>query len=235
MEIAICDDERQICQLLQNKIERYYFSQDLPFNIHIYEDGNNLLESNLNKIDVLFLDIDMPGKNGMEIANEIRRFNKDLLIVFLTAYSEYVFESFKVDTFRYLLKPLDDQELVEVLDAALDKIQIDKDEYLNFHFQGEIYSMRYKDIIYIEGMKDKIWIHCTNETYRWRGALKNLQELLKDKGFFQVHRSYIINMDKIQKYNSKIIYLEGNKEVPVSRYKLDAFKEEYIRFWSKVL
>lgn len=235
MEIAICDDERQICQLLQNKIERYYFSQDLPFNIHIYEDGNNLLESNLNKIDVLFLDIDMPGKNGMEIANEIRRFNKDLLIVFLTAYSEYVFESFKVDTFRYLLKPLDDQELVEVLDAALDKIQIDKDEYLNFHFQGEIYSMRYKDIIYIEGMKDKIWIHCTNETYRWRGALKNLQELLKDKGFFQVHRSYIINMDKIQRYNSKIIYLEGNKEVPVSRYKLDAFKEEYIRFWSKVL
>ena len=235
MEIAICDDERQICQLLQNKIERYYFSQDLPFNIHIYEDGNNLLESNLNKIDVLFLDIDMPGKNGMEIANEIRRFNKDLLIVFLTAYSEYVFESFKVDTFRYLLKPLDDQELVEVLDAALDKIQIDKDEYLNFHFQGEIYSMRYKDIIYIEGMKDKIWIHCTNETYRWRGALKNLQELLKDKGFFQVHRSYIINMDKIQRYNSKIVYLEGNKEVPISRYKLDAFKEEYIRFWSKVL
>ena len=235
MEIAICDDERKICQLLQNKIERYYFSQDLPFNIHIYEDGNNLLESNLNKIDVLFLDIDMPGKNGMEIANEIRRFNKDLLIVFLTAYSEYVFESFKVDTFRYLLKPLDDQELVEVLDAALDKIQIDKDEYLNFHFQGEIYSMRYKDIIYIEGMKDKIWIHCTNETYRWRGALKNLQELLKDKGFFQVHRSYIINMDKIQRYNSKIVYLEGNKEVPISRYKLDAFKEEYIRFWSKVL
>lgn len=123
MEIAICDDERKICQLLQNKIEKYYFSQDLPFNIYIYEDGNSLLESNLNKIDVLFLDIDMPGKNGMEIAHELRNYNKDLLIVFLTAYSEYVFESFKVDTFRYLLKPLDDQELVEVLDAALDRIQ----------------------------------------------------------------------------------------------------------------
>lgn len=235
MEIAICDDERKICQLLQNKIEKYYFSQDLPFNIHIYEGGNSLLESNLNKIDVLFLDIDMPGKNGMEIAHELRNYNKDLLIVFLTAYSEYVFESFKVDTFRYLLKPLDDQELEEVLDAALDRIQIDKDEYFNFHFQGEIYSMRYKDIIYIEGMKDEIWIHCTNDTYRWRGTLKNLQELLKEKGFFQVHRSYIINMDKIQRYNSKIIYLEGNEEVPISRYKLDAFKEEYIRFWSKVL
>lgn len=104
MEIAICDDERKICQLLQNKIEKYYFSQDLPFNIYIYEDGNSLLESNLNKIDVLFLDIDMPGKNGMEIAHELRNYNKDLLIVFLTAYSEYVFESFKVDTFRYLLK-----------------------------------------------------------------------------------------------------------------------------------
>lgn len=84
-------------------------------------------------------------------------------------------------------------------------------------------------------MRDKIWLHCQDGVYRWRGALKNLQDLLEGRGFFQVHRSYIINMDKIQKHNSKEIQMENGDMVPVSRYKLDDFKEEYIKHWSKVL
>lgn len=122
MKIAICDDESQICQLLKNKIEKYYFSHDMEFNIQTYENGEKLLEQNLDEIEVLFLDVDMPGKNGMETANEIRKTNQDMIIVFLTAYSEFVFESFKVDTFRYLMKPLKDEELAEVLEAVEHKI-----------------------------------------------------------------------------------------------------------------
>ena len=122
MKIAICDDEPQICQLLKNKIEKYYFSHDMEFNIQTYENGEKLLEHDLDEIEVLFLDVDMPGKNGMETANEIRKTNQDMIIVFLTAYSEFVFESFKVDTFRYLMKPLKDEELAEVLEAVERKI-----------------------------------------------------------------------------------------------------------------
>lgn len=84
-------------------------------------------------------------------------------------------------------------------------------------------------------MKDKIFIYCKDETYRWRGTLKSMEETLDGKGFYQVHRSYIINMDKIQKYNSKSVFLEDDNEVPISRYKLAGFKEEYIKYWSKVL
>ena len=84
-------------------------------------------------------------------------------------------------------------------------------------------------------MRDKLWIYCKDETYRWRGTLRKLEDMLSDKGFFQVHRSYIINMDKIQKYNSQYVLLEGDREVPVSKYRLNEFKEEYIRYWSKIL
>lgn len=234
MNIAICDDEERIRELLKDKVEKYYFSHNVEFCIWTYESGNQLLEQDLSRIDVLFLDVDMPGKNGMETASEIRETNKDMTIVFLTAYSEFVFESFKVDAFRYLMKPLKDADLAEVLQAVEDKLY-DGEDYLNFQFQNEIYNVRYKDIIYIEGMRDKIWIYCKDCTYRWRGTLKNLEKMLSGKGFFQVHRSFIINMDKIQKYNSQTVLLEGENEVPISRYKLDAFKDEYIRFWSKVL
>lgn len=236
MKIAVCDDEAPIRELLKEKIQKYYFSQNIEFSITTFESGENLLNQREGyECDVLFLDVDMPGKNGMETAKEIRKTNKDMLIVFLTAYSEFVFESFKVDAFRYLVKPLKDQELEEVLSAVQHKLYVDDEEYLSFQFQNETYNVRYSDIIYIEGMRDKIWLYCKDDTYRWHGTLKALQELLAGRGFFQVHRSYIINMEKIQKYNSQEVILEGDCQVPISRYKLDAFKEAYIKFWSKIL
>lgn len=234
MRIAICDDEKKICEILRDKIQKYYFARTIDFTIDVFENSDMLLGADFNNINVLFLDVDMPGKNGMETAKEIRKQNKDMLIIFMTAYSEFVFESFKVDAFRYLVKPVSEQELNETLEAVLQKYNKEEDK-LNFQFQNEIYSIRYSDIIYIEGMRDKLWIYCKDETYRWRGTLRKLGDMLSDKGFFQVHRSYIINMDKIQKYNSQYVLLEGDKEVPVSKYRRNEFKEEYIRFWSRIL
>ena len=87
MRIAICDDEKQICEFLKEKIRRYYFSNDINFSIQTFENGEKLLESDLNLIDVLFLDVEMPGRNGMKVAKAIREKNKEMIIVFLTAYS----------------------------------------------------------------------------------------------------------------------------------------------------
>lgn len=234
MRIAICDDEKQIRELLKDKIQKYYFSKSITFSIALFENGEKVLEYDLDQIDVLFLDVDMPGRNGMQIAKLIREKNKDMLIVFMTAYSEFVFESFKVDAFRYLVKPVKNKELTETLEAVSDSFN-EEEERLSFQFQNEMYSIRYSDIVYIEGMRDKIWIHCKEHTYRWRGTLKNLCDMLNGKGFFQVHRSYIINMSKIQKYNSQYVLLDGNSEVPISKYRLNEFKEEYIKYWSKIL
>ncbi len=234
LRIAICDDESQICEVMRDKIQKYYFTEKVNLSIQTFSSGEKVLESNLDHIDVLFLDVDMPGIDGLKTAKTIRKKNKDMIIIFLTAYSEFVFESFKVDAFRYLIKPVKDSELAETLDAVQKKL-CEPAEYLSFQFQNEMYSIKYSDIIYLEGMRDKIWIHCKDKTYRWRGAIKNLNEMLKDKGFFQVHRSYIINMNKIRRYNSGKVFLEDNREVPISKYRQNAFKEEYIKLWSRVL
>lgn len=234
MRIAICDDETQIRELLKDKISRYCFTNNIELSLETFENGEELLQGDFQTFDVLFLDMDMPGIDGLETAKEIRKENRDMLITFLTAYSEFVFESFKVDAFRYLVKPVPEQELTETLDAIREKLCA-PEENLSFQFQNEMYSIRYSDIIYIEGMRDKLWIYCKDATYRWRGTLKNLNEMLQEKGFFQVHRSYIINMNKIQKYNSQTVVMESDYKVPISKYRLDAFKEEYIKYWSKIL
>lgn len=234
MRIAICDDEKKISELIEEKIRHYYFSNNIDCTIEKFESGEELLQHDLLSIDVLFLDVDMPGINGLETARRIREQDKDMLIIFLTAYSEFVFESFKVDAFRYLVKPVQNQELTETLEAIYQKLST-PEEYLNFQFQNETFSIKYSDIIYIEGMRDKIWIYCSDGIYRWRGTIKNLNEKLNEKGFFQVHRSYIINMNKIQKYSSQTVLMEGGHKVPISKYRMNEFKEEYIKFWSKIL
>lgn len=234
LRVAVCDDESQICELMRDKIQKYYFARKINPSVTTFSSGEEVLESDLERIDVLFLDVDMPGLNGLKTAKAIRKKNKDMIIIFLTAYSEFVFESFKVDAFRYLIKPVKDSELSETLEAVQKKL-CEPEEYLSFQFQNEMYSIRYSDIIYIEGMRDKIWIYCKDTTYRWRGTFRNLNELLKNRGFFQVHRSYIINMNKIRKYSSESVFLEGSCEVPISKYRLKAFREEYIKLWSRVL
>lgn len=235
MKIAICDDEKQICELLKEKIIQVFFNNDESFEIELFENGEVLLKTDLKQIDILFLDVDMPGRNGLEIAKEIRRQSEDMIIIFITAYSEFVFESFKVEAFRYLLKPIKENELVETLQSVHKKL-CESDEELKICFENETYNIKYSDILYLEGMRGKIWIYCKNgRIYRWRGVLKKVGESIKEKGFFQIHQSYIINMNKIVKYNAQMVELEEGHKVPISRYRLNDFKEEYIRFWSKIL
>lgn len=234
MRIAICDDEKQICELLKKKVTQFFFDDMNNISIRMFESGEQLLKFDIEKIDVLFLDVDMPGINGLDVAKEIRKENDDMIVVFITAYDEFVFESFKVAAFRYLVKPIEDKELTETLQSIRKKLRESEDE-LRFRFQNEMFCVKFSDIIYIEGMRDKIWLYCKNDTFRWRGTIKSINEILGGKGFFQVHRSYIINMNKIQRYDTQYIQLEGGYEVPISKYRLNEFREEYIKYWSQIL
>lgn len=234
MRIAICDDEKKICLFMKETINRFYFGRDEEIRISCFEGGEQLLQANLSDIDILFLDIEMPGYNGVDVAKIIRKENQSMIIVFVTAYDEFVFESFKVKAYRYLLKPLKEEDLIETLQSIQQELYSSENE-LSISFQNNNYRIRIADIIYVEGMKGKIWIHCKDNTYRYRDALKNVDIMLKGKGFFQIHQSYVINMNKVIRYDKSVIELEGGYKVSVSRYKWKAFQEEYVRYWSKVL
>lgn len=229
--IAICDDEQQIRKLLEKKILDYAMQNDMDYRIQVYENGKELIDRFDEQTDILFLDIEMPQMNGMEAAAQLRKQYKQVKIIFLSAFREYVFESFKVQAFRYLLKPLRDEEFKEVMDELVGKAG-DR-ERLEYTFGNENISISYQDIIYIEGMRGKIFIHTTRGTFRWRGALSVLYEeqALQEHQLFLIHRSYVINMNKILRYSSQEVILEGDHKVPISKYRINDFKAEYIRLF----
>lgn len=235
MKIAICDDDEKIRFLLKEKILHFYFKQD-ETEITCFKSGEELLESNLRDMDILFLDVDLPGCSGMDVAKMIRKDNVDIIIVFVTAYGRFVYDSFKVKPFRYLLKPFKEEELIETLQSVFMEVQQGNEDSITFRFQNKSYTVKVNNILYIEGMKGKITIHCkNNRDYRANKALKDWYDIVKEKGFYMVHQSFIINMNKITQYDQNEIELEQvEKSIPISRKNRKDFKDEYMRYWSKV-
>lgn len=120
IKIAICDDEEILRRTLRQKIETHCKKAGIPCQISGFDSGEGLLALPAESVpNVLFLDIQMPGKNGMQTAKELRSRNQDMILIFVTALSEYVYEAFDVNAFHYLVKPFDDEKLYEVLDNAL--------------------------------------------------------------------------------------------------------------------
>lgn len=121
MQIILCDDEKSIQTLLKQKTEHFLAKKGIPCEIFCCDSGEKVLSLARQgmTIDLLFLDIQMPGKNGMEIARELRRQHRDIAIIFVTALSDYVYEAFDVDALHYLVKPFTDEKLFQVLDKAI--------------------------------------------------------------------------------------------------------------------
>ena len=119
MCIAICDDEKNIRELIGNKITAQYPEAEIVF----YPSGEELLLSD-ERIDILFLDIQLTGRNGMETARELRKMDKDVILVFVTAAEEYVFQAFDVGAFHYIVKPIDDVKFADVLRRAVEELHL---------------------------------------------------------------------------------------------------------------
>ncbi len=232
--VAICDDEIRIGRLLKKKLLEFSMRHNVEYKVTLFQDGRHLLDSLKagEQFDLIFLDVQMPGINGIDTAAEIRRSSRDVILVFLSSYKEYVFETFKVQAFRYLLKPLKDEDFEEVMESVYS--QWARDDRLEYSFQNEYYSVSFNDILYIDGMRGKIWIHTADQVYRWRGALSLIAEDLRDREFFLIHRSYLINMKKIVQYNSQQVILENGEKLPISKHRYNEFRKEYIRLWGEL-
>ncbi|MBD5502741.1 MAG: response regulator transcription factor [Lachnospiraceae bacterium] len=118
--IIVCDDDRALQEILRGKIEKMCREADVGCRIVCCDSGEEILDLRVEEApDILFLDIQMPGKSGMEIAEELRKQRRDTILIFVTALSEYVYEAFDVGAFHYLVKPFSDDKLKEVLGKAL--------------------------------------------------------------------------------------------------------------------
>lgn len=226
MQIAVCDDEKEIRDLFTQKIRKLYPGAGLL----LYESGEELLLSD-EEPDILLLDIQMPGKNGMETAKELRRKNKQVIIIFVTALDDFVFEAFDVGAFHYLVKPFDDRKFAEVLHNATEQIKNRKKPEmpsLLINTGGKHITVNLEDLVYAEVFDRKLILHTMDAEIEYYGKMKELEEKVGNE-FFRTHRSYLVNFGFIRKYDATTVYLEKGQALMAKR-KYQKFVEQYLRY-----
>ncbi|HKI87434.1 MAG TPA: LytTR family DNA-binding domain-containing protein [Draconibacterium sp.] len=183
-------------------------------------------------IDLMFVDINMPDLNGLEF---VKSLEQKSLLIFTTAYSEYALEGFKVDAIDYLLKPFYFSEFSKAVQKAHNQFELrqnakevldSNNDYLFIKSEYKLVRINLADILYIEGMKEYVRIHLAGQKpVMSLLSMKSLEEKLPEKRFMRVHRSYIVNLDKIITVERFRIVFD-NVHIPVS----ENYKEKFQAF-----
>ena len=231
MQIAICDDEQEVWKLLERKIKEVCPEAKLWF----YRSGEELL---LTKqfIDILFLDIQMPGISGMKAAEAFRKKNKKTVIIFVTALEEYVFQAFDVNAFHYLVKPFDDEKFKDVLAKALEQCrQLDgmedvkqEERFLLIKTGGIHTKIFLKDIVYAEVFNRKVIIHSMKDKIEYYGRMSDLEKQLGED-FFRPHRAYLVHFKYVVSYDTTMVKLEEGS-VLMAKQKYSEFIKRYMQY-----
>jgi two-component system response regulator LytT len=224
------DDEPLALKLVENFIQQTPFLQLVKSCLSAIEAMKILSE---NAVDLIFLDINMPNLTGMELARVLAQSaSPQTKVIFTTAYNHFAIEGYKVNAIDYLLKPFNYEEFLRATNKALTLAQqsvngdINKEEdslFLKVEYQWV--KIEYKDILYIEGLKDYIKIHAEKPATSILSltSLKALEERLPSARFMRVHRSYIVALEKIHSINKTSVRI-GNIEIPVGENYKESFK-----------
>lgn len=225
MNIAICDDER----IFRDTLEQAIRAQLKICSIRQFVCGEDLLREAAD-FDVIFLDVEMPGLNGMQTAEMIRKLSKEIRIVFLTSHGEFVHDAFRVRAFRYLSKPIEPSALQETLSEVQNEIT--EKERIVIRQKGRIWELELNSILYLEAYGDGTYIYDIRQNvYNCSVQLKEWERNLCEKGFFQIHRSFLISLlyvREIEKNELKLMY--SDMVFPIARRKISEFKSAYLQF-----
>ena len=230
MRILICDDDLLAIEQLKNYISVFFKNRHLKCpEVVSYSNGEALLTDEGEK-DILFLDIEMPGMNGIYIGNEIKKKNKNTIIFIVTSYSEYLDEAMRFHVFRYLSKPLDKQRFFRNMKDAIDlysTLTID----IPIETKQGVYTIPASSIITVEAQGRKVILHTTMRDFESIHNMPYWSDLLPKNCFFQTHRSYIINFEHVTDFDRTLIHLADNRfSAYLTRRKYSTFKEAYLLY-----
>lgn len=186
-----------------------------------------------NKVDVLFLDIQMPELDGFAVLSKLP---DPPTVIFTTARPDYAVRAYELDVLDYLLKPISIDRFNRAVDKAVefaryisisDKQEENTTDYIMINADFQIHKIKFKDIFYIEGLSEYVKIHCVDgNNYVTLASLKNMEEKLNGFSFVRVHKSFIVNQSRIKSFSHSEIVMKNEKVIPIGRvYKKDVIAE----------
>ncbi len=240
-KIAVCEDspvqQRNLCRMLNNWCE----SRGYTAKVTIFATGETLLFawSEQMDFDLMILDIDL-GKeklNGIEIAERIRKKDETVSIIFVTALSEYMSRGYDMQALHFLVKPVEEKRLYEVLDRA-NKQAERKEETLLLEQETELCLIPVRKILYAEAFSHSVSLVLEEEEdavkKEYQISMKDLETRLQEHGFFRCHRSYLVSLRHIKQISKGEIFLSKDQVIPVGRTKEKQLFQAFISYHKAV-
>ncbi len=221
LRIGICDDQMEARDALRFALEKVIRegTEQIVYEFSTGESAVRWLEKHPGEIDLLFLDVEMKGINGMEAAGQIREFDKELCIVFVTGYRDYVFDGYKVNALDYVIKPAGTERLSEVLGRVREKIFDKREENFIFKNPEGTYRIPLENISYFYSDKRKVNVVLKEkdekEAYSFYGKLDQVETQLSG-AFVRIHQRYLVNPGQVTYIGGESVTV-GGKELPMSR------------------
>lgn len=227
MLVAICDDDKFFREELRSILFAYKAERRLHIDVYLYDSGEALLAAR-KAFDMVFLDYQMPGIDGMEAARELRRRNLTCSIVFVTSYPEFVYESFEVQPYRFFCKPIAKEQISALMTGFIREQKLLAP--ITVMVDSEQVVIPSKDILYVEGNGKYCIIRTVKETYNCSKTLAQAHELLPQHCFYRSHKSYVVNLYSISSFDGVIAKLTNGENARIGRSKIGEFKRVYKQF-----
>lgn len=230
MNIAICDDIVEYRLSIKCYAKEYFKIHHLDCNIDEFKNGTDLLNSD-KKYDILFLDIELGDSNGIEIAKEMQKRNKNTVILIVTSYHQYLDDAMDINVTRYIDKPITQNRIFSALDKALSVIN---ENVMTFHMkENQIIRLKLSEIIYAEAKLKGVYVYTKAQSYKIKETMKQLKTMLAASCFAVPHSSYIINLNYIKNFKREEISLKepySNIKISIATRKQAEFKRRLLDF-----
>lgn len=236
IHIYVCDDSvefRRIFDQTLKKLVPMIFPESLEWNLEAGSGSGKELLKHINKsnVDVLFLDIDMPEMNGLELARNIVAMKKDTTIIFVSGYDHYVYQVFDLFPFAYMRKDHILDELPHILSRIADKYDRENRTVTLITINGKVFIDE-REIVYIQSQNNYYKIKTQGgASLICRGTLREAEQILLNFDYFRIHSAFIVNMNHIQRIEQSNIFVSNQKSpLPIAQRRLAAFREAYSKF-----
>lgn len=233
MRIAICDDDEQELAQLSKLVAEYQSRRKVKSDCRIFYNGSDLLRNMKGgEYDLIFLDVLMPGINGIQIARELRDLDQNVKLVFISSSPNFALESYNIGAFHYLLKPANADSLFPLLDKV--EYELSRQDEYGFLLQNRkgIVRISYAELEYTEVINKKLFFYLTDGTvYETTAALSEYEErLLTRPEFIKTHRSYLANLSRIQSVDIHSAVTKSRRVIPISRSRHHLVRDAYMKF-----
>lgn len=235
IDIGICDDDINTCSEIENLLSVYCASHSIESNIDTWFSGDSLYTylGSGNTLDVLFLDIELVGKNGIDVAHNIRNnlCDNEMIIVYISSKSSYAIELFKTQPLDFLIKPITPALIEDVMNRCMILFERNNSKF-EYHTKGFHHKIFYKDILYFNSQNKKIVIVTNNkELHEFNAKLKDISYVVPHN-FILIHQSYLINLDYVSDCSYECVKMQNGDLLNISQpYRKEVSKKIMQNEW----